>query len=155
MVTPLRSSGAPIVTPETRADALNRARTLFIAAHRTDARFDHVTTTSMLEQVVAIASVPKTGRDGCTLAGKILDALTDREWEVWVEPYDRLLSLRPLPPLKPDIPEVARRADGRYYDGMRRKWVLPGEEPPGIFGGPSVPETSAGDPDETDSPQPA
>ncbi len=144
----------PVVSAEARTDALRRARALRIAGHRNDCRYQEFTMAALLERVVAIPCHPLTRRDGTVLVGRILDGLADREWEVWVEPHDRLLSMRPIPPLKPEIPAVTRRPDGRYYDGMRRKWVMPGEEPPGIFATPLVPGVPAPTSDET-KPRPA
>ena len=108
--------------------ALERA-----ARHRRARAVDHPGPTrfseaALRERVVALPCRPRPATDGWWLVGRVLDGVADNEFLVWLHaPSDRVrLKERIVPP--PDTAPPPRRPDGRYYDGARRRWIVPGAE---------------------------
>lgn len=125
----------PVVPSPPPADvlarALRRAVAVRIAGYRQDERYAGYSVAALCERVVAMPSPPRSRPGGWWCAGALLDDLGGVEWRVWVHPDRRVLrmSKRELP--EPRIPIPARYPDGRYYDGARRRWLLPdGDEVP-------------------------
>ena len=102
-------------------------RTVFerhLARCAQDRRYAGLTAAALRERVVAIAGQPAR-RGPWWAVGRISDDVAGEEWTVWIEPDRRVARLILGRPVPPAIPEPLRHADGRFYDGMRRRWVLP------------------------------
>lgn len=125
------SPAPPAATPpaDVLAGALRHAAAVRIAAYRQDERYAHYTLAALRERVVTVPLPPRPHGGGWWSAGRLLDDLGGAEWRVWVHPERRRLRLIPRPVLEPRIPVPARHPDGRYYDGARRRWLLPNGEP--------------------------
>lgn len=126
------------------ARALRRAAAVRIAGYRQDERYAQYSVAALRERVVAMPGQPRARPGGWWCAGVLFDDLGGTEWRVWVHPERRVLRLRPREMPEARIPVPARHPDGRYFDGARRRWLLPG--------GAEVP---AGDADASDSAPPA
>lgn len=115
------------------ARALRRAAAVRIAGYRQDERYAGYSVAALRERVVAMPGLPRSRPGGWWCAGALLDDLGGVEWRVWVHPERRVLRMakHELPVAR--IPVPARHPDGRYYDGARRRWLLPdGGEVPAV-----------------------
>ncbi|MGI9253032.1 MAG: hypothetical protein ACR2J8_04745, partial [Thermomicrobiales bacterium] len=57
--------------------------------------------------------------------GVLADDVAGEEWTLWLNPERRVVRPLPRPAPQPAIPERRVHPDGRFYDGMRRRWLLP------------------------------
>ncbi len=133
-VPPVVASPSPLPPPaDVLARALRRAVAVRIAGYRQDQRYAEYSVAALRERVVAMPGQPRSRPGGWWCAGSLLDDLGGAEWRVWVHPERRVLrmSKRELPVA--EIPVPAKHPDGRYYDGARRRWIMPdgGEIPAG------------------------
>jgi hypothetical protein len=109
---------------ETMAAALRIALERRLAATSGDRRYDGLSAAALRERVVVIPELPER-RGRWWRIGGIVDDVAGQEWAVWIEPARRVLRLIPVLQPRPDTTAPLRHPDGRYYDGMRRRWVLP------------------------------
>lgn len=114
----------PVPPAELVAEAFRRALERRIEAHRSSSRHRHYSAAALSEQVVALPAPPER-RGRWWAIGWIQDGITGNDWRVWMDPETRLLRMVVRRPPRPDAPPPARRPDGRYYDGMRRRWLMP------------------------------
>ena len=114
-------------SPADAAAAVVRAVAYRRRLARADPDCRHLTDAAIQERIVGLTAHARPLRDGWWLAGRVLDGVADAEYLVWLEPASgrvRAAKRRPLPETAPPRP----RLDGRYYDGMRRRWVDPAVE---------------------------
>lgn len=123
MATPL-AAAASAPSAEAVEQAFRRALERRIDAHRTNGRFAHYSPAALTEQVVGLPAPPER-RGRWWSIGWIQDGLTGNDWRVWMDPESRRLRMVVRRPSRPQAPPPARRPDGRYYDGMRRRWLMP------------------------------
>ena len=89
-----------------------------------DGRYALLSEAALRERVVILPGQPSC-RAGWWSVGALIDDVAHAEWTVWMHPERRVLRLLPRRPPEPAIPPRMTRADGRYYEGMRRRWLLP------------------------------
>lgn len=122
MVAPMAVSSVP--SAEEVEEAFRRALERRIDAHRSSGRFASHSPSALREQVVGLPAPPER-RGRWWAIGWIQDGLTGDDWRVWMDPESRRLRMVVRRPPRPQSPPPARRPDGRYYDGMRRRWLMP------------------------------
>ena len=105
-------------------EAFRRALERRIDVHRSDDRFRHFSPAALSEQVVGLPSPPER-RGRWWAIGWVQDGITGNEWRVWIDPETRVLRMVIRRPARLQAPPPVRRPDGRYYDGMRRRWLMP------------------------------
>ncbi len=103
-----------------------------------DGRYALLSSAAIRERVVIVPGLPYR-RAGWWAIGALVDDVAPAEWTIWMHPERRVLRLLPRPTPSPAIPEQTRRPDGRFYDGMRRRWLLPNGSLAGDGTDPMVP----------------